>query len=226
MGRKAKVPYEEKTNAVKAYLSGTTSIDQIAHKCQVSKMSVRMWITNHQSSGANGLITTSKNVSYPQVLKVKAVDDYIAGKGSQEAICRKYGIRSRTQLQAWIMKYNSHEELKTSGTGGRPLMTKGRATTFDERVEIVKHCIEHNNSYNETAEKFNISYQQARSWTVKYQVSGIDALQDRRGKRKSVDEMSEIEKLKAQNKLLEAQKLHLELENEFLKKIKELERGW
>ncbi|WP_397351591.1 helix-turn-helix domain-containing protein [Paenibacillus larvae] len=40
-----------------------------------------------------------------------------------------------------------------------------------------------------------LSYQQVYSWTNKYLTSGVDALQDRRGKRKSEDEMSEVEKL-------------------------------
>jgi transposase len=116
--------------------------------------------------------------------------------------------------------------LKASGTGGKQIMTRGRTTTFDERIEIVKYCIEHNHNYNETSEKFKVSYQQVRSWTVKYEESGVAELQDRRGKKKLEDEMSEIEKLKAQNKLLQAQNHRLELENEFLKKLKQLERGW
>ncbi|MDT2304936.1 helix-turn-helix domain-containing protein [Paenibacillus larvae] len=43
------------------------------------------------------------------------------------------------------------------------------------------------------ADKFQVSYQQVYSWTNKYLTSGVDALQDRRGKRKSEDEMSEVE---------------------------------
>ncbi|MDT2304448.1 helix-turn-helix domain-containing protein [Paenibacillus larvae] len=38
--------------------------------------------------------------------------------------------------------------------------------------------------------EFQVSYQQVYSWTNKYLTSGVDALQDRRGKRKSEDEMS------------------------------------
>lgn len=42
-------------------------------------------------------------------------------------------------------------------------MTKGRKTTFDERIENVQYCISHTHNYSETAEKFHISYQQARN---------------------------------------------------------------
>ena len=41
------------------------------------------------------------------------------------------------------MKYNSHEKFNSSGTGGTPIMTKGRATTYDERVEIVEDYNNH-----------------------------------------------------------------------------------
>jgi transposase len=33
-------------------------------------------------------------------------------------------------------------------------MTKGRKTTYEERVEIVKHCIENNYNYTETSQKY------------------------------------------------------------------------
>ncbi|TYP48715.1 helix-turn-helix domain-containing protein, partial [Thermosediminibacter litoriperuensis] len=47
-------------------------------------------------------------------------------------------------------------------------MTKGRNTTLEERIEIVKYCLEHNRNYIETAEKYQVSYQQVRSWVIKY----------------------------------------------------------
>jgi hypothetical protein len=58
-------------------------------------------------------------------------------------------------------------------------MTKGRKTTFDERVEIVQYCIEHDRNYAETAAKFGVSYQQARNYIVKYEAGGVNSLQDR-----------------------------------------------
>jgi len=39
---------------------------------------------------------------------------------------------------------------------------------------------------------------------MKYLKSGIEASQDRQGKRKTEDQMSEVEKLRAQNKMLQA----------------------
>ena len=115
------------------------------------------------------------------------------------------------------MKYNGHEALKDSGTGGTRIMANGRKTTFEERVEIVQYCISHTHNYAETAERFGISYQQARNYTVKYEENGVEGLRDRRGKRKTPDEMNELEKLRAEVKILRAEKERAEMEISFLK---------
>ena len=151
-------------------------------------------------------------------MKQQAVLDYLAGRGSQDDICKKYGIRSKAKLQIWIKKYNGYEELKSSGTGGNAIMTKGRKTTFEERVEIVQYCIAHDRNYAKTAEQYQVSYQQVRSYT------GVEALRDNRGKRKSPDEMNELEKLRAEVKILKAEKERAEMETSFLKKLDEIER--
>ncbi|SDZ40886.1 Helix-turn-helix domain-containing protein, partial [Proteiniborus ethanoligenes] len=104
-------------------------------------------------------------------------------------------------------------------------MTKGRKTTYDERIEIVKYCIENQNNYADTAQHFQVSYPQVYSWVTKYENHGIEALQDKRGKRKSEDEMSEVEKLRAENKLLQAENRRKQMEIDFLKKLEEIERG-
>ena len=146
------------------------------------------------------------------------------GQQKAAAICKKYGIRSKSKLQKWIKKYNGHEELKSSGTGGSIIMTKGRKTTFEERVEIVQYCIAHDRNYAQTAEQYQVSYQQARNYIVKYEAGGVEALRDNRGKRKCPDEMSELEKLRAEVKILKAEKERAEMEASFLKKLEEIER--
>jgi transposase len=104
-------------------------------------------------------------------------------------------------------------------------MAKGRKATQDERIEIVSYCIANNRDYGKTIEKFGVSYQQIYSWVRKYEKDGADGLADRRGKRKDEASMSEMEKLRAQLKLKEAENLRLQMENELLKKLEALERG-
>ncbi|WP_252232982.1 transposase, partial [Clostridium sp. DSM 1985] len=225
MGRKAKFSYEIKIDVVTKCLQGKSSANYEANLLGINPARIFEWISLYKSLGNDGLITTSQNTKYSTTLKKNAVFDYINGLGSYSDICNKYGIRSSSQLRNWIMKYNSHNKFKTSGTGGIHIMTKGRATTYKERIEIIKYCIENENNYAETAEKYKVSYQQVYSWIKKYQTQGIESLQDGRGKRKKESEMSELEKLQAKNKLLEAENRRQQMEIEFLKKLEEIERG-
>ena len=164
------------------------------------------------------------NKHYSKELKEQAVKDYLFGKGSLLEICKKHKIESTRQLRNRIKKYNGHETLKSSGTGGIAIMTQGRKTTFDERVEIVQYCITHDHNYAETSAKYNVSYQQTRSYTVKYEAGGIEALRDRRGRTKPLDEVSELVKLRAENRILRADKVRAETEASFLKILDEIER--
>ena len=91
-------------------------------------------------------------------------------------------------------------------------MTKGRKTTYNERVEIVAFCIENNDNYQLTSNKYKVSYQQVYTWVRKYKENGYESLRDNRGKRKNIDQMSETEKLNAQIRLLEAKNKQLEME--------------
>lgn len=220
---KRKISGNEKLTAVLRYLDGNTSQGQIARDLNVGLASVQQWIFNYESMGADVFLMKG-NKKYSKELKLQAVEDYLAGLGSQIDICKKYGIRSKGKLQRWIKQYNGHEELESSGTGGSTIMTKGRKTTFDERVEIVQYCIAHDHNYAETSEKYQVSYQQARNYTVKYEAYGVESLRDNRGKRKSQDKMSELEKLRAENKILRAEKERAEMEASFLKKLEEIER--
>ncbi len=224
MGRKFAVSYEERVDAVEKYLRSESSMSDLAKELRVGKTTIKQWLTIYQSLGLDGLVETGKNVSYSSELKESAVIDYLAGTGSYRDICIKYAIKSSRQLRAWISKYSGHEKLKSSGTGGVPIMTKGRKTSYEERVEIVKYCIEQKNNYAEAAQKYQVSYQQVYSWTTKYEADGVEALQDKRGKRKHLNEMSEIEKLKTENKLLEAKNKRQQMEIDFLKKLEEIER--
>ena len=104
-------------------------------------------------------------------------------------------------------------------------MAKGRKTTLEERIEIVSYCIASNKDYGRTIEQYNISYQQIYGWVKKYEKAGPDGLIDHRGKRKDEASMTEIEKLRAQLRLKEAENLRLQMENELLKKLEALERG-
>ena len=102
-------------------------------------------------------------------------------------------------------------------------MTESKKLSQEEKVQAVLHCIEHGLDYRQTSEQFQIAYQQIYSWVKKYQEQGEVGLIDRRGKRKSTSELNDEEKAAAKLRQLEAENKRLQMENDFLKKLNEIE---
>ena len=224
MGRKSKIVPEIKIRVVEDYLAGNTSLNQIGKELKVNTSSVRAWVRKYRTFGPEGLITKNNNTVYTSDIKLKAVTDIISEKYSLYEVCTNYNISSHGILQSWIKQYNSHKIFKSQRERGEKSMTNGRKTTFEERIEIVSFCIANANDYNLAANEYSVSYQQAYTWVKKYNKDGYDALVDRRGKNKAFEELSESEKFSAQFKLLEAENRRLKMENDFLKKLEEIER--
>ena len=105
-------------------------------------------------------------------------------------------------------------------------MTKGRDTTYEERIEFVKECIKNGYNYTEIAQKYQVGYQQIYTWVQKYKKNGEEALKDRRGRRKKDHKpQTEEERLKLEVATLKRQLYLAQMENDVLKKLQELERG-
>jgi transposase-like protein len=225
MPHKGRISVEEKIKVVEDYLNGKDSLIGSAKQYGVNEKSLRRWIRLYKTRGIAGLIPTERMRKYSVETKNKAVQDYLLGSESLTVICNKYDISDDRMLRQWIKCYNSHEDFKQPKSGGAIHMAKGRKTTLEERIEIVSHCIANNKDYGKTIEKYGVSYQQVYGWARKYEKDGADALIDRRGKRKDEASMSEVEKLRAQLKLKEAENLRLQMENDLLKKLEALERG-
>ena len=104
-------------------------------------------------------------------------------------------------------------------------MTKGRKTTWKERIQIVLDCLENGKDYQKTAETYEVSYQQVYQWVRKYEDGGEEALKDRRGRTKRRSRINS----RRENEIRDATKLErenerLRAENLFLKKLEEIER--
>lgn len=104
-------------------------------------------------------------------------------------------------------------------------MKQGRETTFEERIQIVQECIASGKNYGEMALKYQVSYQQVRKWTLRFEELGEAGLEDRRGHRKK-DQTPRTELEQAQIEIERLKhKLHLaEMERDLLKKLEEIER--
>lgn len=225
MSRKRKAGLKEWKELMEAYIQGDISREEAARRAGVAPTTIVDQARAYRNEGVSWLIS-SQNKVYNSELKKQAVEAYLAGESSQDGVCEKYGIRSRTQLRSWIKVYNGHGDFNSvKHSGGGSYMKQGRDTTQEERVRIARDCIASGKNYGETALKYTVSYQQARTWTLRYEELGEAGLEDRRGRRKK-DQRPRTELEKAQIKIEQLKhKLYLsEMENALLKKLDEIER--
>ena len=224
MSRRSKVTPLEKVKAVERYLNGENSLVGAANSLGVGKTSISRWIRIYEVEGPAGLLDQSQNRCYPKEIKRQAANDYLDGKGSLSDLCKKYEIRSERQLREWIKVYNTGKEFKEL-TGGA-YMKKARETTPEDRLQIVRDCLEHNRNYGAMALKYQCSYQQVRQWVMKYEEMGSAGLEDRRGRRTG-SQPSRTPEEEQRDKIAELERRNrdLQMENDLLKKVRELERG-
>ena len=226
MSRKWKLTKEERIAAVTEYLEGKGSYNGIARKYGIDFKTLKEMVIRAQNEGIDSLIQ-SVNKKYSTEVKLKAVTEYMAGCISQIEICKKYRIKSTAVFRQWISCYNNGKDFKKERTRseGEITMNKGRKTTHEERIEIVAFCIENGKDYGLTMEKYGVSYQQIYLWVRKYEENGVEGLIDRRGKAKPEEELTEADRLRMENKMLQAKLKDMEMENKLLKKLRELRGG-
>lgn len=226
MPQKGKLNAEEKVEIVRRYQQGEMSLVQAARYAGVGTTTIYRWSARYEAEGAAGFLPYQQNRVYPPELKLKAVREYLSGAGSLEEISKKYKLRNDRQLHNWIKVYNAHGTFNSAKfSGGGSYMKQRRETTLKERIQIVRDCIAGGKNYGEMALKYQVSYQQVRTWTLRFEQMGEAGLQDRRGRRKK-DQTPRTELEQAQIEIEQLKhKLYLaEMENALLKKLDEVER--
>ena len=225
MPYKAKAAPEEKRLLIERYLRGEISLSQAGKIAGVSKECFRHWLKKYESEGPLVFHNTGRNRVYSEKIKQQAVMDYLAGQGSLVEICKKYKIRSTHQLRDWIKVYNSGKDFRHKMSGGSRMKT-GRKASQEERIQIAKDCLENGSNYGETAQKYNVSYQQVYTWVKKFRTQGEAGLEDRRGKRTAAQiARTPEEELKIRIAQLEHELYMTKMERDLLKKLEEIERS-
>ena len=228
MSRISRIDPALKVELVERYLEGEIGVREAARLASLSNggtESFRQWVNIYRNEGPVGLVVQSHNRHYSEEIKLRAVNDYLDGKGSQVEIVARYGLRSKRQLQVWLKEYNTHGEIRSRTSGGGSYMRKARQTTPEERLEIVQDCLANNKNYGAMALKYNCSYQQVRNWVQRYEKMGSAGLEDRRGRRVgSQPARTPEEELRDKIAELERKNRDLQMENDLLKKIRELEK--
>lgn len=227
MGRKAKYTAQQKVQACTDYLSGKKSAIQIARELGMTRNGARLvreWAAKYRVYGCLAFEQTHTNKSYSKEFKEMVVKEYLSGRESYTSLAIKYNIPSRSTINGWISRYNNHIELKDYDPKREVYMAERRKTTLEERLEIVRYCLDHDRDIKNTASLYKCSYAQVYSWVRKYEKNGEQALIDKRGIRKKEEELTDLEKAQRQIAKLEKEKEEYRRKYELLKKAEELER--
>ena len=214
MSERKKQKPEEKVKIVKRYLAGEVSMSEAVTEAGVNWKTLQKWVMQYEAEGAAAFLPGRREHIYSPELKLQA------------EFSKKYGLRDRRQLQNWLKVYNAHGDFNSrKNSGGGSYMKQGRDTTQEERIQIVKDCLASGKNYGEMALKYKVSYQQVRTWTLRFEEMGEAGLEDRRGKRKK-DQKPRTELEKAQIEIEQLKhKLYLaEMERDLLKKLDEIVR--
>ena len=227
MSRKSKIAPVLKVQLVERYLRDEIGLGEAARLAGLSGNGTepfRKWVNVYRNEGPAGLLEQSHNRYYSEEIKLQAIRDYLDGKGSLMEIAAKHGLRSKTQLLNWLKVYNTHGEIKSRTSGGGSYMRRARKTTPEERLEIVRECLANKRNYGAAALKYNCSYQQVRNWVLRYEKMGVAGLEDRRGRRAGSQPARTIEE-EMRDKIAELERKNrdLQMENDLLKKVRELE---
>ena len=224
MEKRRKYSVNEKVSWVERILSKEISVRKAATITGISIAVFKDWLHLYKSEGIQGLMRQSHNRIYSAELKQIVVEKYLDGTTSLRNLCKKYKIRGKMQILSWIKRYNSGKDFGRKMSGGSR-MKKTRKTSQEERIQIVKACMERGFDYGATALEYKVSYQQVYTWVQKYKELGEAGLEDRRGKRTaSQTPRTEIEELRIKIAQLEHEKYMLQMERDVLKKLDEIER--
>lgn len=207
------------------YLDGIGSYRFLAERYNIGTRTLREWVAKFRIHGIDAFITQTGNTAYSSDFKIMCVEAVLSGKGSVNDIVAKYNISSEYVLRNWIKLYNTNKELKDYDPKREVYMADARRkTTLEERKEIVEYCIAHDRNYKDAASKYGVSYSQVYSWVRKYDALGTDGLTDKRGRRKTDEEVDELERIRRENLRLKRQLEEKDMVVELLKKVKEFER--
>jgi transposase-like protein len=224
MSRKSKIDPVEKVKIIERVLADEISATEAARLIGVDRSSIRDWRNLYLSDGPSALMVQSNNKTYSKELKLQAIQEYLDGKSSQRDIVKKYHLRSSRQLRNWIKVYTTHGEIKSRTSGGGSYMRKARSTTPEERLAIVQDCLANDKNYGAMALKYQCSYQQVRNWVKRYEEMGSAGLEDRRGHRVgTMPSRTPEEEMRDRIAELERRNRDLQMENDLLKKVRELE---
>lgn len=217
---------EEMENYILLYLEDGKSFRELSkdYGLLLNESNFSQKVLRYQEHGLSGIQTRSINNHYSKEFKKRVVQEYLEEGLAVRPLARKYNIPSHETVRNWIIKYTRGEEMRSYSPKPEVYTMKGKKTTQEEKIEIVKDFLAKDLSYKEAAEKHQVSYNNIYSWVQKYKAHGPAGLIDGRGRGKPENIQTVEEKLRTEMVALKARNEYLETENAALKKLQVVER--
>src|SRR5690625_1783880 len=101
-------------------------------------------VSKYQKHGRAGIQSKPTNNCYSEDFKRAVVNEYMEKGVSINKLARKYNIPSTTTVRGWIIKYTKDNKLETYFPKSEVYTMKGRKTTHEEKINIVKDYLTNN----------------------------------------------------------------------------------
>ena len=150
---------------------------------------------------------------YSFEFKLNVVLDYLSGEtGGYKTLAKKYNIKSKTQIETWVNRYEQFGE-----EGLKRTETK-KSYSGEFKLAVLQYRQVNKCSYREAANHFGIANSSTiANWQRKYLAEGFEGLNKPIGRPASMSEKSnEKDRLKLTSSEKE-ELIRLREENEFLK---------
>lgn len=218
VSRRVKFSAEQKEKFVLEYRNFQGSLSKFCRIYNVERTAIIRWNIKYKNSGFEGLKEIKNKTIYSSYIIISAVKDYLENKISMIKIVEKYNLSGDSVLRFWLKWYNTPKWNKKIGE----IMAREKIS-LEDKIRYVLEYLENVKTAEEIAAEAPITASQLRDWVRKYQAEGSGALQDKRGKRKPLENLTPEEKLKLKNKELEEENQRLKAEIELRKKLQAME---
>lgn len=163
---------------------------------------------------------------YSFEFKLNIVQEYLEGKGGTRYLSKKYGVKSKEQLQRWI---NAYQEFGEEG-----LLRKRQNQTYSVqfKMDAIELYQTSELSYREVANQLRMNNPTLiANWMRNFRAEGLDGLSKPKGHPTIVSKKKETKKTNKETpeerdriKELEKQVRSLQIENAFLKELRKLRK--
>ena len=167
---------------------------------------------------------------YSFELKLKIVQEYLEGKAGTSYLSKKYGVKSKKQVQVWLNAYHEF------GEEGLLRKRQNQKYSVQFKLDAIELYQTSELSYREVANILNMNNPALiASWMRQFRAGGIDGLSKTKGRPSILSKKNESKTKKQATtkatpeesdriKELEKQVRSLQIENAFLKELRKLRK--